>query len=768
MKRFFSITCVFLSSIFAFISISRDYVNEIIKADAEDASYDATETQYTEMIATYYELENNHVTIEARGESQSLVVEDSFGNTIGHIINGDRLSESTYVDSETGSVISNHYEYDEYGNLLLLNHNGSSSYTFEYNGNDLLSGAYNGNTQFWNNYDNIGNLISKMYSNDNCIEYRYDELNRLTSIIYDGNQVYSFYYNGDMSTDEYYSVVKEDNIRGTVIEYYYERGDLIRICDEFGLMYYNYNGGKLIEKNYNYFSYPHYVIYRDDTVSFGSNFVDYYYDDTDRIINKRITTDSSFELSTHIDYITYDSRPARITTNEHCCDYSYDENYNLTSTYSSLSNVRINYEYTANNQLEIEWINGNEYIYSYDERGNIVSKTLNAQEMIDVRYDNYDRLIYKFDEYIDYDCVGNPLNYKGYELMWDNGRSLSYMDNGTNEIGYAYNEEGYRISKTVNGNTTYYIYDHDNVIYEKSDDYLIYYIYGKDSELIGFKFDEGYDLEVYYYIRDGLNNIIGIVNSCGDILVTYTYDAYGNIISIGGCEAETIGEINPYRYRGYRYDIETGLYYLNSRYYDPEIGRFISSDDISMIPEYAVGVNYNLYSYAYGNPIKYLDPNGNAGLMIGGITISIGAIIILSACTAITFFGLFYPTEFNQACNVCYSAIVDFFNACKNSATSLWEKLRKSGRTNSHHIVAKAARDAEEARDVLWSVYINPTTDIRNRVNLKERFHQKLHTRWYYRSVNAVLAPYYSTSEEEVSNVLFVLKTLLSAINVIQ
>lgn len=140
---------------------------------------------------------------------------------------------------------------------------------------------------------------------------------------------------------------------------------------------------------------------------------------------------------------------------------------------------------------------------------------------------------------------------------------------------------------------------------------------------------------------------------------------------------------------------------------------------------------------------------------------------ILSAALAIVFFAVFFPTQFNSVCNVCYNSIVDFFNACKKSATSLWEKWTKSGRTNSHHIVAKQAAKAEPARVVLWSVGINPTTDMRNRVDLKERFHQKLHTTAYYNAVNAVLKPF-NGNETMVTNVLFVLKTLLSAINLVQ
>ncbi len=83
----------------------------------------------------------------------------------------------------------------------------------------------------------------------------------------------------------------------------------------------------------------------------------------------------------------------------------------------------------------------------------------------------------------------------------------------------------------------------------------------------------------YYYLRNGQNDITGILDTDGNEVVSYRYDTWGKLLEITGPLAETVGAQNPYRYRGYRYDTETGLYYLNSRYYDPELGRFINADD---------------------------------------------------------------------------------------------------------------------------------------------------------------------------------------------
>ena len=122
----------------------------------------------------------------------------------------------------------------------------------------------------------------------------------------------------------------------------------------------------------------------------------------------------------------------------------------------------------------------------------------------------------------------------------------------------------------------------------------------------------------YYYIRNGQNDVIGILDSNLNQVVSYEYDSWGNTISIKDANGNTItsssniGIINPYRYRSYRYDTEIGLYYLNSRYYNPEWGRFINAD--SILIERLLGLN--LYSYCYNNAVNSIDSNGNMAIPI--------------------------------------------------------------------------------------------------------------------------------------------------------
>ena len=138
-----------------------------------------------------------------------------------------------------------------------------------------------------------------------------------------------------------------------------------------------------------------------------------------------------------------------------------------------------------------------------------------------------------------------------------------------------------------------------------------YYYYDESGNVFGFKRGDS----EYYYIRNGQGDIIGILDSSGTQIVSYVYDSWGKLVSISGSQADTIGETNPFRYRGYYYDTETGLYYLQSRYYDPEVGRFINVDN-------AIGVNgdihtYNLFTYCGNNSVNRVDPTGNAWVLAG-------------------------------------------------------------------------------------------------------------------------------------------------------
>ena len=134
--------------------------------------------------------------------------------------------------------------------------------------------------------------------------------------------------------------------------------------------------------------------------------------------------------------------------------------------------------------------------------------------------------------------------------------------------------------------------------------HTIYYVYDANGSVVGMK----YNGVQYWYQKNMQGDVLGIMNANGVEVVSYAYDAWGKVLSVSGSLSSTVGAVNPFRYRGYYYDVETGWYYLNARYYDPNVGRFLSPDTI-------LGANgglqgYNLFAYCNNNPVMFADPSG--------------------------------------------------------------------------------------------------------------------------------------------------------------
>ena len=189
-----------------------------------------------------------------------------------------------------------------------------------------------------------------------------------------------------------------------------------------------------------------------------------------------------------------------------------------------------------------------------------------------------------------------------------------------NGTAFTYDGLGRRISK---GDISY-IYDSNNRIIKQSNG--IEFIYD-NSGVTGIV----YSGETYLYRKDAQGNIVGLIDNNGNVVVEYKYDAWGdhNII-LSEPSYENLAKANPFRYRGYYYDEGIGLYYLKSRYYDPETGRFITIDDIQVLSISKEVINgLNLYCYCNNNPVNDKDESGYLfgfllALLIGGI---VGALV---------------------------------------------------------------------------------------------------------------------------------------------
>ena len=316
--------------------------------------------------------------------------------------------------------------------------------------------------------------------------------------------------------------------------------------------------------------------------------------------------------------------------------YTYDANNNVTQIRNIAGELLVSYEYDGLNRLIREDVAGvDTTLYVYDKSGNIQSKNIfdykeaegrSVSELLNYKPRNQmtygyniavnDDLLssYNGSESLWYDDCGMPLVWfkhgeksscLRYLLQWSRLRLTRITDMETGKIYlYTYNDQGIRTEKVIDGIRHKYYLHGEQIIAEKiGDKYIKYYYDG--TGICGFNYD-GTD---YYYQKNIFGDILKIYDGNGKVYGEYGYTAWGKCrikANING-----IGEINPFRYRGYYYDEEISLYYLNARYYDPEVGRFISADSMEYLsPESINGLN--LYAYCGNNPVMNMDPSGCA------------------------------------------------------------------------------------------------------------------------------------------------------------
>ena len=292
----------------------------------------------------------------------------------------------------------------------------------------------------------------------------------------------------------------------------------------------------------------------------------------------------------------------------------------------------INYSYDQYGQLTqtADTANGFTESYTYDSRGNILSKTkVYDDENVPAETTNFsytnsdwqDELTSVNGTPLTYDANGNVLTYGNMEFEWTNGRVLSQITvnledpNGTADVySYTYDESGIRSSKTVNGVTTYFT-TKDGVILSQTDGTnTMYFQYDNSGNPTGFI----YNGTQYFYLTNQMGDVIGITDNTGSLIATYTYGAWGEVLAVSPATENnstqlSIANANPLRYRGYYWDAETGYYYLQSRYYNSNLARFINSDLLEIASvEKVEQAGICLFAYCNNGPITGSDPTGTS------------------------------------------------------------------------------------------------------------------------------------------------------------
>ena len=221
----------------------------------------------------------------------------------------------------------------------------------------------------------------------------------------------------------------------------------------------------------------------------------------------------------------------------------------------------------------------------------------------------------------------------GYTLTWQNGRQLASLSGNGTTASYTYDVDGLRTSKTVNGVKHEYYYVGSRLQYEKYGTTELWFFYDADGTPSGIRYKNGDSINDYYFVCNWRGDVTEIYDSTGALAASYSYDAWGKVVSVKDASGAAItssthiANVNPIRYRGYYYDSETGMYYLKSRYYDPQVKRFVSEDTVVATND---NINAsNVFLYCLNNPVIYDDQSGcfvgwddaAAALVGGGVSV---------------------------------------------------------------------------------------------------------------------------------------------------
>ena len=518
------------------------------------------------------------------------------------------------------------------------------------------------------------------FGNDQTVQYSYDKFDRTTKEQYN-NVTYEYAY------DASGQLAKQTSTAGEEYNYEYDSlGRLIR-SNEYNSGTFEqrtehiydasnrltkqswYNAGGVTTMSYAYSTTTGLLSSLNATVQNSSIPVTYTYQGANQLRSKAIGSvmtkaynycyneDGGYRASLP-DYVNYRDSSSNLIYGDNC---HYDSNGRLVKILDSGSSTttRAIYGYDQQGQLTSATVGGTRYTYTYDTAGNIQSKKVGSTTT-NYTYGNSawrDLLTAYNGGSITY-SGGNPTKYyDGSTFTWTQGRRLATAKVGSTNISYAYDMAGVRSSKTV-GSTTYKFTTLSGLVTRQTGGgKTIDFVYDENNQPLAMK----YNNTLYYYVLNAQGDVVRIVNSSRSVVANYTYDPWGKIISSSG----TLADINPLRYRGYYYDSETGFYYLQSRYYDPEIGRFINADSYASTD--ATGLlSTNMFAYCENDPVNKSDPDGEVAPIL--VAMAGGAMVGLAEQFMT---DVIYAMVTGQSLDACFSSVGTYVSSAVGGAMSV-------------------------------------------------------------------------------------------------
>ena len=547
----------------------------------------------------------------------------------------DTMYRLATASANTGTeTLSASYTYTD--DLLTKLTTGSTTYNFGYGNFGLRSSIKVGSTTLATyTYTSRNNYLQMLaYGNQDSVQYTYDILGRVTKETYEDGDTVTYAYDNDGAL-----ATVTDSATGRTTTYYYDFTDrLMKYVEK--VSGYNHSVGYTYDMLNN-------LTQLVETINGTARTTAYVYDDDNRVTNvtnglaaKAYTYDGYGRVSSRVtkhngnaiatDTITYRTVNSKATgqveslaTKAGTFAYTYDANGNIKTV--SVGGYTTTYTYDNQNQLTREDNQAAQrtWVWTYDDAGNILSKKEYAYTtgslgsvLTTVNYgygnSNWGDLLTSYGgNTISSDAIGNMLSDGTWTYTWEHGRELATMSSGGVTWSFIYDANGMRTSRT-NGSTTYsYVYNGGQLSQMTVAGNTLNFTY----DASGSPMSVSYNGTDYYYVTNLQGDIVAILNSSGTTVVTYTYDAWGKLLSTSGTMASTLGIHNPLRYRGYVYDTDTELYYLQSRYYDPQVGRFINADAFTSTGQGLLG--NNMFSYCQNSPVYYFDPTGNRIVGVG-------------------------------------------------------------------------------------------------------------------------------------------------------